>query len=99
MKKFKRNGILHTNFFFKLIKFIMCLPGTNAPTKRLFSVMNNIWSAERTQLNISTLKAILIVKTNSELNCVDFYDNLSQNVSILNKICSSEKYNHVSTSL
>ena len=77
----------------------MCLPGTNAPTERLFSVMNNIWTAEKTQLNVSTLKAILIVKTNFELNCVDFYDKFFQNVPILNKICSSEKYNHVGTSL
>ena len=77
----------------------MRLHRTNAPIERLFSVMNSTCSAKKTQLNISTLKAILIVKTNSELNCVDFYDKLSQNVSILNKICCSEKYNHVNRNL
>ena len=42
----RENGISHSNFF-KLVEFIMCLPGTNAPTERLFSAMNNIWTAKK----------------------------------------------------
>ena len=44
----RENRILHSNCF-KLVELIMRLPGTNAPTKRLFSVMNITWTAEKTQ--------------------------------------------------
>lgn len=93
----KEYGISFENFS-QLIQLIMCVPGTNAPTERIFSIMNKIWSAEKTQLNINTLKAMLIVKTNFDLSCIEFYSRLAEDECILEKISSSEKYNHVGTS-
>ena len=45
----RENGISHSNFF-KQVELIMCVSGTNAPTERWFSVFNNIWTAEKTQI-------------------------------------------------
>lgn len=44
-----------TNIF-KIVEFAMCLPGTSAPAKRVFSVMENIWSAERKDCQCQLLR-------------------------------------------
>jgi hypothetical protein len=43
--------------------FAMSLPGTSAPVERVFfSIMGNIWSAERGRLSVSTVKHLVNVK-------------------------------------
>jgi hypothetical protein len=71
----------------------MSLPGTSAPVERVFSIMGNIWSAERGRLLVSTVKHLLNVKINSELSCCEFYDVIKTNKPFLKKVMSSEKYN------
>ena len=36
----------------KLPEFFFCFPGTNAPAKRVFSIMNNFWTSDKTQLKV-----------------------------------------------
>ena len=55
---FKEKDVSHQKLA-KLIQYIFCLPGTNAPTNRVFSQMNKIWTANKTQLSVSTLKGIV----------------------------------------
>jgi hypothetical protein len=70
------------------------LPGTSAPVERVFfSIMGNIWSAERGRLSVSTVKHLLNV--NSELSCCEFYDVIKTNKPFLKKVMSSEKYNRI----
>lgn len=88
---FKDNNIPYKNLLF-LVERLLCLPGTNAPVERLFSVMNKIWTSEKNQLQISTLKAMLTVNMNFDCNCKQFYEKLLTNEKILNAIHSSEKY-------
>jgi hypothetical protein len=45
-----------------MVEFAMSLPGTSAPVERVFSIMGNIWSAERGRLSVSTVKHLLNVK-------------------------------------
>jgi hypothetical protein len=47
-----------------IIEFILYLHGTNAPTERILSHMNTIWTSEKTQLCVQTMKTILMVKYN-----------------------------------
>ena len=75
----------------KLIQYIFCLPGTNASTERVFSQMNNIWTDEKSQLKVLTLKYLLMLKFIFKLSCLDFY-NMSKSSPGLKKIISSEKY-------
>lgn len=76
----------------KVVEFTMCLPGTSAPVERVFSIMNNMWSTEKSRLHISTLSAMLMVKINFDHSCEEFYQILLKNKNILQKISSSQKY-------
>lgn len=76
----------------KVVEFFLCLPGSNAPTERCFSIMNKLWSKEKTQLQAETLESQMIVKYNFELSCPEFFNYLNRNVALLTKIHSTEKY-------
>ena len=76
----------------ELVQFVRCLPGTNAATERAFSHMNKIWTSEKTQLKVPTLKALLMTKVNFKHTCMEFYGVLKSTPELLKKISSSEKY-------
>lgn len=76
----------------KAVQTVLCLPGTSASVERVFSIMNNIWTSEKSQLNISTLRSMLMIRTNFTLKCYEFYELLLKNKQVLHKISSSEKY-------
>ena len=43
----------------KIVEFCFYMPVSNDPTERIFSWMNNLWSFEKIQLSVETLKALL----------------------------------------
>jgi hypothetical protein len=90
-KVFQKTDIACTNIS-KMVEFPMSLPGTSAPVERVFSIMGNIWPAERGRLLVSTVKHLLNVKINSELSCCKLYDIILTNKPFLKKVMSSEKY-------
>jgi hypothetical protein len=55
--------------------------------REYFSIMGNIWSAERGRLLVSTVKHLLNVKINSELSCCEFYDVIKTSKPFLKKSC------------
>ena len=77
----------------KIIQFVFCLPGTTASVERVFSLMNAVWSDEKSQLQVETLKAILITKFNYKMTCSEFYHLIKSDKNILKAIASVEKYN------
>lgn len=88
---FQLNEIPHINID-RLASVVICLPGSNAPVERVFSLMNDMWTAERNRFKVSTIKAMLTVKTNFNLPCQDFMEKLTKNKLILKNIHSSQKY-------
>lgn len=88
---FRANNLNCTNFRI-IIEYIMCLPGSNAPVERVFSLMNKIWTSDKTQLSVAVLKAILITKTNINKSCNELHSYLKTRPDILKLICSTEKY-------
>lgn len=76
----------------KLAEYVLALPGSNAAVERVFSAMNKIWTAEKTQLSVPVLKSILITKLNFEMNCMDFYSMLLSKPRLLKQISSNDKY-------
>jgi hypothetical protein len=57
-----------------LISFCLTLPGSNAPTEYVFSIINALWSDEKKRLKIETVKALTIVKTHfKDLSCSEFF--------------------------
>lgn len=75
-----------------IISFILCLPGTSATVERVFSLINKIWTEEKTQMSIETLKNILFVKYNSHLSCLEFFELLKATPSLIKAISSEKKY-------
>ncbi|XP_074873076.1 uncharacterized protein LOC142024770 isoform X2 [Carettochelys insculpta] len=72
----------------KAVEFVLCLPRTTAPVDR---VMNAVWSPEKSRLSASTMKAVLLVRVNFDLDCSAFYEKLLGNKGILRKIASCDE--------
>lgn len=75
-----------------IAEYILCLPGSAASVERVFSEMNKTWTDEKTRLKIETLKAILTIKINLKMSCLQFYEYLTSNPEMLRQIASKEKY-------
>lgn len=73
--------------------FPYIISGTSASVERIFSLMNDIWSPEKGRLLVETVKPLIEIKFNCQMNCVDFYDSIKGNRDFLNKCLSSDKYN------
>lgn len=79
----------------KLIDFhiqIHSFTGTNAPTERIFSQMNAIWTKQRSELNVKRIASMELVKYNTNQSCVEFYQSIKENPAVLTAIKSGEKY-------
>ena len=65
----------HLDFqdFCNVIGFILCLPRSTAPVERIFSVMNSMWTKEKSRLSVETTNAMLIVRQNNDMECDKFY--------------------------
>lgn len=86
---FMQNNHQYKNILL-LVEFSQCLPGTNAQVERVFSHMNNIWTSEKTQLKVETLKSLIITKLNFNFGCSEFYNMLLENADVLEAIHSSK---------
>lgn len=75
-----------------IIQYLLCLPGTNAATERAFSLMNALWTPEKTSLKVETVRAIVMTKFNMG-SCEDFHEILKQNPDLVQKFRTTEKYN------
>ncbi|KAF2905628.1 hypothetical protein ILUMI_00548 [Ignelater luminosus] len=75
-----------------LLEFALCLPATNAPTERVFSIINNVWTPEKSQLTVETLKAMIVVRCNLGGSCEEFLLKIQDNSGLLKKVHSAEKY-------
>lgn len=43
---FRDNNLNHT-IFGKIVEYVLCLPASNAPVERIFSLMNNLWTTKK----------------------------------------------------
>ncbi len=81
---FQKTDISCCNIF-NLVEFVTSLPGTSASVERTFSIMGNIWSAERAELSIYIVKHLLNGKLSSEFSCCEFCDVIKTNKPFLKK--------------
>ena len=75
-----------------LVQFLFTLPGTNVDCERLFSAIKNYWREEKSQLQLLTLENVMKVKFNVNMTCEEFRLAIKDDVNILKKAKSSEKY-------
>ena len=89
---FFRNQSMQLKNLEILIEFVLSIPSTNAQVERVFSLMKHYWTDDKSRLEVSTVKAILNTKFNSDDTCFVMYDKLLQNKNLLKKIHGWEKY-------
>lgn len=80
------------NHISKIVAYILSLPGTSASVERLFSIINDVWSTEKTRLDIKTLRDILYVRYNIKMSCLEFFNFIKNQSEILEQIGSTDKY-------
>ncbi|KAL4091716.1 hypothetical protein QTP88_026364 [Uroleucon formosanum] len=76
---FRDNNLNHT-IFQKIVEYVLCMPATNAPVERIFSLMNNLWTAEKTQLQVSINDAIRLEKWMLAINRQGFIPKKSSRI-------------------
>lgn len=77
----------------KIAQFFFAIPSHNANVERIFSLMQSQWTKERNNLNVESLKGILLVQYNfRQTSCKDFHAFLKSNQPLLRKMRSTEKY-------
>lgn len=90
-KHFQSNNVPYTRFA-RIIEFIFCLPATSASVERIFSLIAKLWTKEKSQLKLDTLKHMLFLKYNLKFECVEFYNFLKESPTLLKQISSQDKY-------
>ena len=88
---FKDKDIPIRNFQ-KLVEFVFCLPVTSAPIERIFLIMKNMWSDDKSNMLEQNVKPFFMCKSNIDLTCTEFYENIKSNVALLKKVLGSDKY-------
>ena len=88
---FKDKNIAIPNFQ-KLVEFVFCLLGTSAPVEKIFSIMKNMWSVDKSNMHEQNVKGFLMCKSNIDLACSEFYENIKSNVVLLKKVLGTDKY-------
>lgn len=75
-----------------MCQFVLILPDTSAPIKRLFSQMNKYWTSEKSELHVSILKSVMLVFTNFDENYIEMFKTLKSETKLLKAIHGSQKY-------
>lgn len=58
---------------FRIVLFVLSVPGSNAFVERIFSLMNNKRSNSRNRCSTELIKNELLVTVNCDLSCKEFY--------------------------
>lgn len=75
-----------------LVKYAYAIPGTSTTVERLFSMIKDVWGPEKGQMHLSTLEAVLTIKVNSNLGCMEYYSSIKNNKKLLAQVQSGDKY-------
>lgn len=92
-KEFLKSGSFPN--FEEICKFVFSIPHSNAASERIFSLMFNFWRKERNKLLIENLESELIIKTNFEYTCTEFFNFLKTEHGlhgIVNQVQKNDKY-------
>ncbi|KAH7708136.1 hypothetical protein AAVH_24618 [Aphelenchoides avenae] len=58
----------------KLVGALLTVFSSNAYCESVFSIAKRIWTPEKSNLYVDTLRALLAIKCNSDVECTDMHD-------------------------
>ena len=68
-----RNKQIDVPNLIKILGFVLSIPGSNAHTERIFSLMSNKWTDQRNQSSLELIKSELMVAINYDYSCKEFF--------------------------
>lgn len=92
-QNFRQSGTQLVNLE-KLVEFAFALAGTSTEVERVFSLIKQIWSDQRSRLDLKTVDALLSIQFNSEMTCREFYETIKKDSIFLDKAHSNNKYDN-----
>ncbi|KAK4884488.1 hypothetical protein RN001_000759 [Aquatica leii] len=60
--------------------------------ERLFSIIKNYWTEEKSRLTVHTVEQVMKVKFNIKMTCMEFYHAIKDDINLLKKAKTSQKY-------
>ena len=75
-----------------LISALLSIFPSNAYCESVFSIVDNVWSDEKSRLSIDTLNVLVCVKCNSDVSCSDIYATFLDNKTLFKQAKTVEKY-------
>lgn len=76
----------------KLVQYVCSIPISNAFVERIFNVMGNVWTNDRSRLSIESVKCELCVFFNINSTCTEFKNNILGNRELLKPAAYNLKY-------
>ena len=76
----------------KLVSALLSISASNAFCESVFSVVGNVWDAERNSFKPETVNSIVSIKVNAEFNCSQALDLFISNAELLKQAKSNQKY-------
>lgn len=76
----------------RIVQYGFTVPITNASAERVFSLVNKVWTEDKSNINMETLKHGLQLKFNSKFTCTQFHEFIRTKPAALTKVRSNEKY-------
>ena len=70
----------------KLVSIFLSIFPSNSFCESIFSTVNNIWTDERNRFSLDTVNALISVKRNMEIDCVDSYNFFLTQKELLDKV-------------
>jgi len=89
---FKACGSQVPKNMFKLVVYILSMPGSNAFSKKVFSLMNTKWRNERYRASAALINSELRVFVNFVYSCSACYDFVLKEQKLLDAAASNKKY-------
>lgn len=77
---------------FRIVSFVLSVPGSNAFVERIFSLMTIKWSDSRNRCSTELIKNELQISVNCDLSCNDFSLAMQEEKGLLESVKSSKKY-------
>ena len=78
---------------FKIVSFVLSIPGTSVYCERIFSVMSSKWRSERNRCSIQLMKSELLIYFNLKDTCREFSEKIKRDPQLLRSAKSQNKYN------
>lgn len=89
---FKKCPVKSFENLYKIVQPVLSISVSNANVERIFSLMNQAWTDNRNKMSVDLVKSELCIKANIDMDCISFYNFISNKKTILEAVKNDKKY-------